>query len=208
MHILYEKEAEDFLQRHCFSVVKRAVATTRTQLLKTVKKLGLPVTLKIYSHNILHKSDVGGVKTDLRTTDDVLSAFNTITRIKGFEGVLAQKHTAGHFLILGLKKDPTFGHAVLIGSGGIYTEILKDVSFRVCPITIRDANAMIKELKIYPILKGARSEQPAHIASISTHLMNLSRLARQHPDIAELDINPLIANSKGCHVVDARIIFD
>jgi acyl-CoA synthetase (NDP forming) len=208
MKIIGEKEAEDFLQKNGFRVTKRAFATTKADVLRAVRQLKLPVTLKISSKKILHKSDVGGVKIDLRTPKEVIVAFNQLKRIRGFEGVLVQKHLTGHSLILGLKKDPTFGHAVMIGSGGIYTEILKDVSFRVCPLTSQDATSMIQELKAYPILKGSRGKKPAHLNSVKDHILKISKLAAKHENIEELDINPLMVNDKGSYVVDARLILN
>jgi acyl-CoA synthetase (NDP forming) len=121
--------------------------------------------------------------------------------------ILVQKYTEGKQIIIGLKKDPTFGHVLAFGLGGIFTEILKDVSFRICPITEQDAELMIQEIKGYSILKGYRNSS-ANIKSIKQILMKTSELAKKYPKIKELDINPLIVNEKQATIVDARIIFD
>lgn len=207
MRILYEKEAEEFLERHRFSVAKRLFAHTEKEAVNAAERLHYPVALKISSHTVLHKSDVGGVAIDLRTKEEALQAFRRIKKIKGYESVLVQHYRQGESLILGIKNDPTFGHTVMIGTGGIYTEILKDVSFRVCPLTQHDAKEMIRELKIFPILNGARGKKPVDFDSIAKQVLRLSWLAGKHPEIQELDINPLIVTPDEAAIVDARIVF-
>lgn len=208
MQICTEKEAEDFLEKNGFPVAERTFVRSEEDALEAAHKIGFPLALKIVSDEILHKSDVGGVKLDLRNDKDVKDAFYEIEKIKGFQGALVQKYREGIFLILGIKKDKNFGHVIGIGSGGIYTEILKDISFRVCPITNKDADEMIKEIKSYSILKGARGSKPIDFELLKKILVDLSHLPFKHKNISELDINPLIVNEKEIKIVDARIIFD
>ena len=111
------------------------------------------------------------------------------------------------FIITGLKKDPTFGHVIAFGVGGIFTEIIKDVVFRVCPISKKDAIEMIKEIKAYKILEGTRGEKPVNFYSLLRVLLALSELSKKYENIEELDINPLIVNEKNAKIVDARIVF-
>ena len=121
------------------------------------------------------------------------------------QGILIQEFVKGKELILGIKKDPTFGQAIMLGLGGIYAEVFKDVSFRVCPITEHDADSMIHELKSKDLLFGVRGERPANIHLLKTAMINLSRLALKY-DIEELDINPFILNDRTGKAVDVRIV--
>lgn len=205
--IITEKEAEEFLEQMGFPVIRRVLCTSARQAEEAAQKLGYPVALKVVSPTILHKSDVGGVLLDLSNPGAVRKGFLHLRRIKGAEGVMVQEYLNGDFLLLGLKKDPTFGHTVAVGSGGIYTEILQDASFRVCPITARDAEEMMEELKIYPILRGVRGGQDRR-KEVRTLLLRLSRLAQQYPMITELDINPLILHRHGVTVADARMVVE
>jgi len=120
---------------------------------------------------------------------------------------MVQEYLMGESLLLGLKKDATFGHAVAVGSGGIYTEVLKDVSFRVCPLTARDAEEMMEELKIYPVIKGMRGGRDWR-KNVRDIVLKVSKLAETYPMIHELDINPLMLSEKGAIVVDARMVVE
>ena len=205
--IITEREAEEFLQRMGFPVIKRVFCKNAEECIKAARKIGYPVAMKIASPTILHKSDVGGVALDLVNPEMVKKNFLRMRRIKGFEGVLIEDYTVGEFLLLGLKRDATFGHTVAVGSGGIYTEVLQDVSFRVCPIGMNEAQDMLEELKIYPILKGMRGGHDVR-KKVKETIVKLSNLAKEYPMITELDINPLIMHDKGITVADARIVID
>ena len=205
--ILSEKEASDLLEKNSFPIVKRKLAKNLNEIFKFSKEIGYPVALKLVSKGILHKTDIGEVKLNLQEKD-IENAYNELIKIKvKKQGVLVQKYTEGKQIIIGLKKDLTFGHVLAFGLGGIFTEILKDISFRICPITEQDADSMIREIKGYPILKGYRNTF-SNIKSIKKILIKTSELAKKYPKIKELDINPLIITDKQATIVDAKIIFD
>lgn len=206
--ILAELEAENFLEKNKFPVVKRDKAKTEKQAIQVANKLKYPVALKIIGKNILHKSDVGGVVINIKDEKELIKSFKKLKKIKGFQAVLVQKFIPGHWILIGLKKDPTFNHVITLALGGIYTEILKDTSFRVCPITPKQAKEMIQELKFYKILKGSRGQKKSNINALEKVLVKTSNLAKKYKKIQELDINPIVLNEKDAIVVDARIIFE
>ena len=208
MEVLAEKEAEEFLERRGFPIAKRIFASSYEECVKAAKKMGFPLVLKIVSKKILHKSDVHGVKLDIKNKEELKKAFDELKKIKDFEGAMVQEYLDGKFIITGLKKDPTFGHVIAFGIGGIFTEIIKDVAFRVCPITKKDAIEMIKEIKGYKILEGTRGEKPINFYALLRVLLALSELSKRYQNIEELDINPLIVNGKNAKIVDARIVFN
>ena len=208
MKVLAEKEAEEFLEKKGFPIAKRIFVKDFDGCLKAAKKISFPLVLKIASKKILHKSDVNGVRVNIKDEKELEKAFNELKKIKNFEGVMVQEYIEGKFVITGLKKDPTFGHVIAFGLGGIFTEIIKDVSFRVCPITKKDAIEMIKEIKAYKILNGTRGEKPVNFYSILRVLLALSELSKKFKDIQELDINPLIVNEKNAKIIDTIIVFN
>ena len=205
--IVTEKEAEAFLEAMHFPVIKRMYCQSVVECERAAHTIGYPVAMKIVSPSIVHKSDVGGVALDLVNPGIVKKHFLRMKRIRGFKGVMVQEFVSGEFLLLGLKRDATFGHTVAVGSGGIYTEVLQDVSFRVCPITMEDAEDMLEELKIYPMLKGMRGGRDVR-KQVAQLLVQLSKLAEHYPMISELDINPLILSKDKLIVADARIVVD
>jgi len=203
MELLTEYKAEEFLKNKGFPIVQRAIFKNSEEALAYSKQIGFPVVLKIVSDSITHKSDIHGVIQNVEEAN-FNSSFNKLIKIKKVKGVMVQKYVQGEYLLLGLKKDPVFGYVLAIGSGGIYTEIIKDVSFRVLPITKEDCLKMLQELKIFPILSGARGQQ-FNINSIVNVIMKLATLTRYN--IQELDINPLVINKKSAQIIDAKIIF-
>ncbi len=207
MQILTEREAENFLEKKGFPIAKRIFADNLEETIKAVKKIKFPLVLKICSSKILHKSDVNGVRVGIKSFGELKQSFGELKEIKNFEGVIVQEYIEGQLVITGLKKDSTFGPTLLFGLGGIFTEIIKDVSFRVSPINKKDSFEMIKELRSYKILEGVRGQQCVNFNSISEVLLKLSNLSKNY-DIQELDINPLIVNEKFSKIVDARIVFN
>jgi acetyl-CoA synthetase (ADP-forming) len=181
---------------------------------KFAEQIKFPVVLKIVSPDVIHKSDVGGVVIDLKTAKDVREAYKRILRnVKKHNanakitGVLVQEMAPSSTeIIVGAIKDPQFGATVMFGLGGIFVEVLKDVTFRVAPITEEEACEMITEVKAYPLLKGYRNSPPADIGAIVKILLNTSKLAMEHQEIKELDLNPILVYEKGAKAVDARII--
>jgi len=212
-----EYTARDIIESYGFRLPKSTLAKTAEEAKVAAGKAGYPVVMKIASPDILHKSDVGGVKVGLKNTAEVEAAFEEIMKRSkaavpnaNILGVLVQEMiSGGKEVILGMSKDPQFGPMLMFGLGGIYVEVLKDVSFRIAPIIPREADEMINSIKSIALLKGARGEKPADIDSIKEGLLRLSQLVTDFPMIKELDINPLKvfpAEGKGGSVaIDARI---
>ena len=172
--------------------------------------------MKIVSPDIIHKSDAGGVMVNLKTKEEVKAAYNKILEnVKKFKadarvaGVLVQEMAPqGIEVIVGSIKDPQFGQTLMFGLGGIFVELLKDVTFRVAPITEQEAAEMIVGVRAYPLLNGYRNTPAADVKAIVNVLMCVSKLVMDHPEIRELDLNPVMAYEKGAKTVDARIILE
>ncbi len=208
--IFTEDQAEEFLSRYV-KIAKSKLTTTPDQALNIAKKLKFPLILKIISDKALHKTDIGGVKVckDEQELQDNYKQLETIAkrrRLKPYQ-ILVQEFVKGKELIIGIKKDPTFQHVIMLGLGGIFVEVLKDVVFRACPITTKDAQEMIDELKAKQILYGTRGQPSININKLKQTLVKVSEIPKKRKNISELDINPLIATENGCIVVDARIVF-
>jgi acetate---CoA ligase (ADP-forming) len=213
---LPEDEAGKILEMYGLPVVPGKLATSRDQAALVALNTGFPVVMKIVSDDIIHKSDVKGVVLSVNSVEEARNTYTAMTkqvlqikpeaRIKGVQ--ISRMVLSGEEVILGIKKDPSFGPVIMFGLGGLYVEIFKDVSFRVAPIDETIADSMIKQIKSYKILDGIRGKVPRDIAAIKGCLMRLSQLALECPQIEELDINPLIVleENKGCYVADARII--
>ena len=207
MKILTEYLAENFLEEEGFKIVQRILTHNKDQALNAAKHIGFPVVLKISSNSLLHKSEKNAVKLDIKE-ENFSKTYDELDLIKiEKQGIIVQKYINGKFILLGLKKDPTFGHIILVCVGGIYTEIIKDTAMRITPINKNQALEMVKELKSYKILGGFRGEK-VNINLIVEALLKLSKISQRCPSIKELDINPLIVNENSAEVVDARIIFD
>ncbi|MFA4935764.1 MAG: acetate--CoA ligase family protein [Candidatus Methanoperedens sp.] len=212
--ILTEHEAKKLLAKYGIPVTKEQIAESADEALAIALQIGTPVAMKISSPDISHKSDVGGVALNVKR-EEVRTTYNEMkSRIKKtvpdakIEGILVQQMApAGHEIIVGLKKDAQFGHALMFGLGGIFVEVYKDVSFRVVPIEKREALDMISEIKGYPILRGIRGRKPADIEAIVRVLVSVSDMAEKE-NIIELDINPLIVNESGAIAVDARAMVE
>jgi Acyl-CoA synthetase (NDP forming) len=178
------------------------------------ERIGYPVVMKISSPHILHKTDVGGVKLNLTNEKAVYNAFVEITtNVKRImpeayiEGVMVYEMvTGGKEVILGVSYDRTFGHMIMFGLGGIYVEVLKDVSFRIAPVNEEEAFDMINEVKASRILDGVRGEKPYDKEEIAKCIMRLSKLVNDFPEIKEVDVNPYLVMNNGGIGLDARII--
>jgi acetyl coenzyme A synthetase (ADP forming)-like protein len=183
------------------------VARTADEAVRLAETVGFPVAAKLASQRVLHKSDVGALRLNLSTEDQLRRAFEEI-RQPDMEGILVQKMISGGVeVMIGVTDDPLFGPLIAFGLGGIYVEILADVRFRVTPLTDRDVAEMIREIRGYRLLEGYRGHAPADIRAIQEVLLRISRLVEDIPEIRELDLNPLfaLAPGQGCVVVDARI---
>lgn len=207
MKILTEYPAEEFLDRNGFSIVERKIFRDENEAYGYAGKLGFPVVLKVVSGKLIHKSDVNAVRINVYS-ENFFKTFRELKKIKiEKEGVLVQRFVHGKYILIGLKKDETFGHVIVVGLGGIFAEVIKDVSFRIVPIKEKDALEMIKELKGYEILTGYRGDK-VNIDLIVKNILKVSKLAERYKEILELDINPLVVNSKSAKIVDARIVFE
>ena len=213
---LLEPEAKRVCLEYGIPVPKFRVAKSCDEAVKFADEIGYPVVMKVVSPDVLHKSDVGGVVLDLRGPDDVRNAYDRlIENVRSHKpdariiGVLVEEMAPKSVeVIVGAIKDPQFGPALMFGLGGVFVEILKDVSFRIAPITEEDAREMITEIKAYPILKGYRGAPPADIEAIVKILVSTSNLVMDYPEIAELDFNPIMVYERGAKTVDARIILE
>ena len=213
---LLEPEAKTICREFGIPVTKFKVALNENEAAKYADEIGYPVVLKIVSPDIIHKSDAGGVIINLKNPAEVTDAYKKILEnVKKYNanakivGILVQEMAPqATEVIVGAIKDPQFGQTVMFGLGGIFVEILKDVNFRIAPLTKDDAKEMITELKAYPLLKGYRNTPPADIDALVSILFATSRLVMDNPEIKELDLNPVIAYPKGAKAVDARIILE
>jgi acyl-CoA synthetase (NDP forming) len=211
---LSEEEAVALLEKYGISPVRGKLAKTEDEAARRAEKLGYPVVLKIVSPDILHKTDAGGVLLGVEDEDGVRNGYRkVIENAKSYraeariEGVLIQKQAPkGREVIVGAMRDPQFDGVVMFGLGGVFVEVLKDVSLRIAPVDEREAAAMIAEIKGYPLLTGFRGEEKADLEAIAKTISAVSRLIQDERDIRELDINPLIVYPRGALAVDARII--
>ncbi len=212
--VLSEVEAKALLASAGIPVVETKLATTVDEAMSIADDIGYPVALKIVSEQITHKSDVGGVVLNIENAAAVRAAFAEITKAgkkadakAQIDGVSVQRMAEpGVEVITGMTMDPQFGPVLMFGLGGVLVEVLKDVAFRIVPITRRDANQMIHEIQGFPILEGHRGAEPSDIAALEGLLVQLSEFIEAHPDVAELDLNPVFAYPKGAVAVDARIV--
>src|SRR5438309_695594 len=212
---LLEEEGQEVLRAYGFPIPKSILAKKDREAIQAAKKIGYPVVMKIASPQIIHKSDAGGVKIGLKNPQEVRAAFKEIIKnAKKYnknaiiKGVLVQEMVkGGKETIIGSKLELGFGPVVMFGMGGIYVEVLKDVTFRVAPVTDSEADEMISSIKTNKLLQGVRGEKPSDINKLSECLERISQLVTDFKEIKELDMNPVLVfeNGKGCKVVDVRI---
>ena len=211
-----EKEASELLQCYGFPLLKSRLIKEPSEIEAVLKEIGLPVAMKIDSPDIIHKSDAGGVRLKIGSTDQARKAFDDIVKAaKAYKasarinGILVERMAQGGVeVILGATRDPKFGPVCMFGLGGIFVEALKDVTFRLAPMWESSAENMIHSIKAYKVLRGIRGNPPSDIEAVKCCILKLSQLVSHHPEIAELDINPLIIypKGKGCVVADSRIL--
>jgi acyl-CoA synthetase (NDP forming) len=212
--LLTEVAAKELLNAEGIPVVPTRLARSAGEAVRLAKSLGLPVALKVVSPDIVHKSDVGGVRLHLTSLAQVSKAYGEIVagaraRIPDalIEGVSVQSMaTPGIEVVAGLTRYRTFGPVVMFGLGGIFVEILNDVAFRVVPLQPKDARAMIREVRGFPVLQGARGAAPVDLAALEGILLKLSSLAERRPEIHEIDVNPVFVYPTGALAVDARVL--
>jgi len=212
--VLLEHEASQILRLYGLPVLKGGLARSAEEAAAHSDRLGYPAVLKVMSDAILHKFDIGGVRLGLEDREAVLHAYRQIMRMvkknapqAEVQGIWVTRMVKpGQEVILGVKRDRTFGPVVLFGLGGIYVEIFKDVSFRVAPLYRSDAGEMIREIRTYPILAGSRCQRPMDVNAIEECIQRLAQLSVEQELVRELDINPLIVHHRGCWVADAKIL--
>lgn len=215
-NILDEIQCKTILKEYGINVTEPVLAKSKNEAVSVANNLGYPMVMKIISPQITHKSDIGGVKLGLQNEDQVKNAYDEImTAVKEkaaeavIEGVSLQKMAEpGLELVIGMSKDPQFGPMLMFGLGGTFVEVIKDVSFRIVPLTNEDAGDMIRQIKAHRLLEGYREQPAVDIKYLEKLLLKLSELIEENPEIKEMDINPLIAYSNGAVAVDARIILD
>ncbi len=211
---LPEPEALRLLANYDLPVIPHRLARSADEAAAAAQELGCPVALKIVSPGLIHKSDVGGVLLDVPTPAEAATAYTAIlnrlpppaSRLT-IHGVLVARMAApGTEVILGMLRDPQFGPAVMAGLGGIFVELYKDVAFRLPPLTPAAARAMLMELKAAPLLSGYRGQPPRDLDALAACACAVARIAAEHPEIHEMDLNPVLAYERGCVIVDAKIL--
>lgn len=210
---LLEPEALVLVKQAGLTVIEHRTATSAEGATDAADQLGYPVAIKLVCRDIVHKSEADGVQLDLRDAAAVRQAYRRVmegaarhrpgTKIDGV--LVCHMAKPGVEVILGLTRDPQFGPALMFGLGGIFVELYRDVAFRLAPISERDAMEMIREIKGFPVLAGARGKAPRDLDALVRSLLILSALAESRPEIDALDLNPVILYEHGCVVVDAKV---
>ena len=211
---LLETEAKELLKEYGIPIPDFKLIKSEDEIARLAKEINFPIVMKIVSPDIIHKTDAGGVKVGVKdeeearmTYQEIISKAIKYNKKASISGVIAYTMVPqGTEIIIGMMKDPHFGPVIMFGLGGIFVEVLKDISFRILPIEEIDAREMITEIKGYEILKGARGNPPRDIRAIEEVLMKVSKLTMENPEINEIDLNPIFVFEKGLQVVDARMI--
>jgi len=206
---LSEYEAKLVLAAYEIPITKEILVKDKDHLEKAVEKIGFPLVMKGCSAEIAHKTEKGLIHVDIRTATEAKKAFREIMAgMEGFEGgVLLQEMIKGRReLVMGLTRDPQFGPCVMFGLGGIFTEILKDISFRRAPLEVRDAEEMMQEIRGHKILDAVRGMEAADKKLLAHMLINLGRIGLDYDSVMEIDLNPVILSGAKPVVVDALIV--
>ena len=208
--VLTEFESKELLREIGILVPAQKLTSSQEETISAAEDIGFPVVMKLIAEDIVHKSDTGAVKLNLKSKEDVDRAYTELMQIPSQteKKISVQKMADEPIteLIIGMTTDPQFGPALMFGIGGILVELLEDVSFRIAPITEYDAKEMIHEIKGFPILDGYRGKPKADINAIIETLLKISNLVIEHEEINEMDLNPVFIYEKGLICVDARII--
>src|SRR5665648_95796 len=211
---LLETEAKELMKEYGIPVPDFKVIKNEEEINGLAEEINFPIVMKIVSPDIIHKTDAGGVKIGLKDEKKAKLAYQEIifkakkyNKEARIEGVIVYSMVPQETeIIIGMMKDPHFGPVIMFGLGGIFVEILKDISFRIIPLEEKDAREMITEIRGYEILKGARGNPPRDIQAIKEVLMKVSQLTMENPEINEIDLNPIFVFEKGLQIVDARMI--
>ena len=212
---LTTRESIDVLDAYGIRVCKSGFATNIEEVVNVGNSIGYPVVMKMTSKTTSHKTDVGGVRVNIQSEEQLRAEYNDLIAkltekglIEGLEGVIIQEMVKGNReMVCGIATDPQYGPMMMFGLGGVFVEVMKDVTFRIAPLTDIDAEEMIKSVKAYGLLKGARGTTPAQMSQIQETLLRLSQLVTDFKFIDELDINPLLVSEKTGEgiAVDGRI---
>lgn len=214
--LLTEIESKELIKGAGIDVTETRLARSRDEAIQISYRMGYPAVLKIASREITHKSDAGGVKLGILTPEGAGEAYDQILRSvaekypnASIQGVTVQKAVRpGVEVIIGMFKDSQFGPVLMFGLGGIWVEVLKDVAFRIVPLTKKDAFSLIREIKGFPLLEGRRGKEGVAVSSLEDALLRLSAFVEKYPEIKELDLNPIFAYADGYLAVDARVILE
>jgi acyl-CoA synthetase (NDP forming) len=214
--LLTETESKQILQDIGIATALGQLVTSEDAAARVAAEIGFPVVLKVSSYDIVHKSDVGGVALQLHNAVEVRQAYQRIERDVAakapgakIEGVTVQPMARpGVEVIIGMSKDPTFGPVLMFGLGGVLVEILQDVAFRIVPLSPRDAEDILHDIKGLPLLQGYRGTPPANLQALSAMLLTLSDFVAETPAIKEIDLNPVYAYPDSALAVDARMILE
>jgi len=205
-------DSMEFLARAGFPLTRFRRASTGEEAVAAARGIGFPVAVKMNSPDVTHKSDAGGVFLGVADDAGVREAFGAVLRAgerlgaRSGGALVCGMAPPGHEVIVGVTRDPQFGHAVMFGLGGIFVEVMKDVSFRVAPLSDGDAAEMIREIKGYRVLTGLRGKPAGDIGALKTLLKQLSAFLASHPEVEEMDLNPVIVHERGLSVADARVV--
>jgi len=212
LRALTPAESMAFVEGNGFPVTPALPAGSEQEAVEAARRIGFPVAVKMNSPDVTHKSDVGGVLLNIGDEEGVRKAYRSIGEAAGKAGardggaLVAAMAPPGQEIIVGVTKDLQFGHAVMFGLGGIMVEVMKDVSLRVVPLSEKDAGEMVAEIRGASVLAGLRGRKPADVEAIRELLLRVSQLAARHPEIEEMDLNPVIVHEKGLIVADARVV--
>jgi hypothetical protein len=210
--LLLGVEALSFLEKEEFPVLRSLLAKDEDEAASKASEIGLPVTLKVSSPDVIHKTETEGIRVSLKDEVEVVQAFREIIGNftlsnpgKRLDGIIVQKQGSGLEVIVGMLKDPQFGPVLMFGLGGVFVETMRDVSFRLIPIETFDAKDMMEELKNYEVLRKPRSGT-IDLTAVEKFLFRISTFIANHPEIQEMDLNPVFISSHGVRICDARIM--
>ena len=213
MERLTEIESQRLLKKYNISFPKSKLVQSVTEAVAFAEKIEYPVVLKVMSSDILHKTEAGAIATHVWSLPDlqykyaeILSNSKKYNPDAKIDGILVEKQVFGVELIVGSSIDSLFGHTLMLGSGGVFAEVLRDTTFRVIPVVENDVITMVRDLKALPLLKGFRGSNPVNFKALVKTLLSVSKMVEKE-DLSELDINPLIVNEQGAIAADARIVF-
>lgn len=214
MNFLPDDRTLGILNRYKIPVPKTKFVRSKKELFNAAKNIGFPLFIKVSSPDIIHKTDISAVKK-VEKEEQLLDAYNTIiknTRKKmpraRVKGVVLQEIKSGKEVLIGVKKDPQFGHVIVFGLGGTLVEVFDDVSIRIPPLEDKDAEEMIKEIRGYKVLKGLRGDKPINFSELKKIILNISKIIMNNKNISEIDLNPVIVDQKEANAVDFKIMVE